>query len=188
MTLLHQLDLLARAIDRFIPGNALEGGEIASFARLEKRVLEAIGGIKTLAFCVALHAGATLHATDRLVAGAFFARYVTGRSKCDQTTVAHVSLEHALPVAVNFVIGVDHPDVVLKHRLGRGDELRRNGGNSTFELAENGTHRGAGRRGFEKIAAREPARTRIFGRTMGHPVLLDGSGNVRIIRGLLQTD
>ena len=64
MTRTSLFDVLAGAINRLVPGNALETGQIAALDRLQQRILEAIGCVKTLAFGIALHTGAALHPAD----------------------------------------------------------------------------------------------------------------------------
>ena len=114
-------DLLAGAVDRFVPGDALEAGQIAALDRLQQRILESIGCIQALTLCIAFHAGATLHLADGFVGfGAFATGHVARRSQSQQTAVFDVSLEHALAVAVNLVVGVDHLDAFVQDLGGLG--------------------------------------------------------------------
>ena len=86
-------DMLACTVNSFIPGNALEARKIAAFDRLKKRILQTVGSVQAFTFGITLHAGATLHLTDRFVRlGRFATRNVTGRGQRKQSSVFDMGL------------------------------------------------------------------------------------------------
>ena len=111
LTVTGRFDLRASAINRFVPRNALETRKIAALNRLKKRVLETVRCIHALAFCITLHAGSTLHLADGLIGFAgFTTRNVASGGDGQNTAITNVGLEHTLPMAMQFVVGVHNFD------------------------------------------------------------------------------
>ena len=64
-----------------------------------------------VAFCITLHAGSTLHLADGLIGFAgFTTRNVASGGDGQNTAITNVGLEHTLPMAMQFVVGVHNFD------------------------------------------------------------------------------